>query len=143
MAALSLIGLLAMIGGMVGLLIGRQLFATSPGTIAVQVVAVGLMIWARMTFGMRSFHASATPTAGGIVTNGPYRWLRHPIYTAVALFALGGALSHPGSGAWILFGVTVVGGFLRMLAEETLLRKQYPEYEAYARRTRRMIPFVF
>ena len=143
MTSLSLIGLFAMVCGMVGLLIGHKLFAVSPAAIAAQVAAVGLMIWARLTFGIRSFHASAAPTAGGIVSTGPYRWIRHPIYTAVALFALGGAVSHPGTGAWILFGVTIVGAFLRMLAEEALLRKQYPEYDAYAHRTRRMIPFVF
>jgi protein-S-isoprenylcysteine O-methyltransferase Ste14 len=143
MASLSLVGLLIMICGMLGLLLGRQLFATTPMTISVQVLAVGLMIWARTTFGIRSFHASATPTAGGLVTRGPYRWIRHPIYTAVVLFALGAALSHPGASAWILFGVTSVGAFLRMLAEEALLKKQYPEYETYASRTRRMIPFLF
>ena len=143
MTSLSLIGLFAMVCGMVGLLIGGRLFSTSPAAIALQLAAVGLMIWARVTFGLRSFHASAAPTAGGIVTTGAYRWIRHPIYTAVCLFALGGAASHPGAGAWILFGVTVAGAFLRMRAEESLLRERYPEYEAYARRTRRMIPFVF
>lgn len=142
MTSLSLIGLFAMVCGMVGLLIGGQLFSTSPGAITLQLAAVALMIWARATFGLRSFHASADPTAGGIVTTGPYRWIRHPIYTAVCLFALGGAASHSGPGPWILFGVTVAGAFLRMLSEESLLRRRYPEYEAYARRTRRMIPFV-
>lgn len=143
MTSLSLIGLFAMVCGLVGLLIGGRLFSPAPGAIALQLVAAGLMIWARLTFGLRSFHASAAPTAGGIVTTGPYRWIRHPIYTAVCLFALGGAVAHPGAGAWMLLGVTVAGAFLRMLAEEDLLRRRYPEYLEYARRTRRMIPFVF
>jgi protein-S-isoprenylcysteine O-methyltransferase Ste14 len=142
MTSVSLIGLFAMVCGMVGLLIGGRLFSTAPLAIALQLAAVGLMIWARTTFGLRSFHASAAPTVGGIVTTGPYRWIRHPIYTAVCLFAFGGAASHPGAGAWILLAVTLAGAFLRMLAEESLLRKRYPEYEEYARRTRRMIPFV-
>jgi protein-S-isoprenylcysteine O-methyltransferase Ste14 len=41
---------------------------------------------ARVTFGRRSFHAAANPTAGGLVTTGPYRLIRHPIYTAACLF---------------------------------------------------------
>ena len=54
----------------------HALFGTGPLTITVQAAAALLMIWARLTFGMRSFHASANPTEGGLVTRGPYRWLR-------------------------------------------------------------------
>ena len=60
----------------------------------VQVAAVLLMVWARMTFGRRSFHAAANPTAGGLVTWGPYRYWRHPIYSAILLFLWSGVLSH-------------------------------------------------
>jgi len=44
------------------------------------------MLWARLTFGGRSFHAGANPTAGGVVTTGPYRFVRHPIYAAILYF---------------------------------------------------------
>lgn len=61
---------------------------------AVQVVAAALMLWARFTFGGRSFRAGANPTEGGLVTTGPYRFVRHPIYTAVLLFLWAGVASH-------------------------------------------------
>jgi protein-S-isoprenylcysteine O-methyltransferase Ste14 len=136
-------GLALMVAGMLGLLATDSLFSRSPVLIAAQAAAVALMIWARVTFGFRSFHAGADPTAGGLVTSGPYKFIRHPIYTAVCLFAGAGVAAHP-SLASAALGVAVLAGALaRMLAEETMVRRMYPEYEAYSQTTKRMIPFVF
>ena len=102
-----------------------------------------LMLWARVTFGRRSFHASADPTEGGLVTSGPYRYIRHPIYTAVCLFSVAGALTVRTPPAFAWTALVFAGGIGRMLCEETLLRARYPEYVDYARRTARMVPFIF
>lgn len=139
----SIAGLLVMAGGVAGLLTTHTLLAASPIGGFAQVVAVALMAWARITFGRRSFHAAADPTEGGLVTTGPYHFIRHPIYTAVCLFASGGVLTHR-SIETLLLGVAVVAGALaRILAEERLLVVRYPAYRDYARVTKRMVPYVF
>jgi protein-S-isoprenylcysteine O-methyltransferase Ste14 len=107
-----------------------------------QVTAVALMVWARITFGRRSFHAGANPTKGGLVTTGPYRFIRHPIYTAVCLFTTVGAAAHFSWGTILLGGLVWGGAILRMFCEEQFLAAQYPDYAQYAARTARMIPFV-
>jgi len=140
---LSLIGLLAMIAALLGLLAMRMLFSTNPIAIAVQVAAVALMIWARLTFGRRSFHAAADPTEGGLVTTGPYRFVRHPIYTAVCLFVFAGALAHLSFAAVGLAVLEFAGALFRMLVEERLLLQRYPEYAVYATRAKRMLPYVY
>lgn len=71
---------------MVGLLVRHALFAARPGLVVVQILAMILVIWVRLTFGMRSFHYPANPTDGGVVTSGPYRFVRHPIYAAMLFF---------------------------------------------------------
>jgi len=134
-------GLMAV--GIIGLAKGNTLFASEPIGIAAQVAAVALMIWARVTFGRRSFHAAADPTAGGLVTNGPYAFFRHPIYTAVCLFSLAGALTYRTPAAFGWLALIVTGAVGRMLCEETLLRGRYPEYADYASRTARMVPYIF
>ena len=132
-----------MVAGLVGLFYAGSLFLRLPWVIAVQAFAVLLMLWARITFGRRSFHASATPTAGGLVSTGPYRFIRHPIYTAVMFFVWPGAIALH-SPAAIGFAVLIsVGAIVRMLREEDLLARQYPAYVEYARATKRMIPYVF
>jgi len=71
-----------MAAALIALVVTHALFSPALSAIAVQVAAVILMLWARVTFRLRSFHASAEPTAGGLVVAGPYRYIRHPIYTA-------------------------------------------------------------
>jgi len=121
----------------------KVLLGAGPVTIAIQVIAVLLMIWARLTFGLRSFHAAANPTAGGLVTRGPYRWLRHPIYSAVLYFVWAGIAAHPSQNGILvaLLASALLG--VRMFGEERLLREMYPEYEEYARHTARVLPFIF
>lgn len=139
----SLVGLLVMVAALVGLYLTGSLFSLQPIAIALQVLAVALMVWARLAFGGRSFHASADPTAGGLVTTGPYRYIRHPIYTAACLFGWGGIVTH-----WSLLsaglGVLLfLGGLARLLCEERLVKESYPEYLEYSKATKRMIPYVF
>lgn len=132
-----------MVGALAGLLASRALFCPSPAVIAIQIAAVALMVSARVTFGVRSFHAAADPTEGGLITTGPYRFIRHPIYTAVCLFAWAGIIANLSVVAAALGMLLFAGALGRMLAEETLIVRTYPEYRDYARRTRRMIPYVF
>jgi protein-S-isoprenylcysteine O-methyltransferase Ste14 len=95
-----------------------------------------------VTFGRRSFHAAANPTEGGLVTNGPYRYIRHPIYAAVLYFLWAGVAAHLSVSHAIAALIATAGLAARILAEETLLIGRYPEYAAYARRTRRVVPFI-
>jgi protein-S-isoprenylcysteine O-methyltransferase Ste14 len=124
----------------------QSLIARNPVGIALQLFAVALMLWARVTFGMRSFHATANPTAGGLVTAGPYRYWRHPIYAAVLIFVWAGVLAHGAAPTFIdlvLGALATAMTIVRVQAEEQLLRASMPEYAGYAARTKRFIPFVF
>jgi protein-S-isoprenylcysteine O-methyltransferase Ste14 len=131
-----------MVAGLVVLLARREVLAHSVAGVAVQAMAVLLMVLARIAFGIRSFHATANPTAGGLVTRGPYRWLRHPIYAAVLYFCWAAALDYRTPAAFGAAALVTIGAFARMFMEERLLVGMYPEYRAYAARTARVIPFV-
>jgi protein-S-isoprenylcysteine O-methyltransferase Ste14 len=143
MKTISVAGLLLMIAAAAILYAVHSLVSRSPAVIAAQVVAVALMLWARATFGGRSFHASADPTAGGLVTTGPYRFIRHPIYTAACLFCWAGILANPtpiAIGAGVLL---IAGTLMRMFMEERLVAERYPDYREYAKKTKRMVPYLF
>jgi hypothetical protein len=71
MKAVSVLGYFLMIAGCLGLFATRSLFSASSLVIGLQAVAAALMLWARITFGWRSFHPVANPTEGGLVTSGP------------------------------------------------------------------------
>ncbi|HTY39371.1 MAG TPA: isoprenylcysteine carboxylmethyltransferase family protein [Bacteroidota bacterium] len=143
MNTVSVLGYALMVAGLLLLWFNRGLFCYSPVVIVLQCAAIGLMIWARATFKARSFHFSAAPTEGGLVTNGPYSFIRHPIYASVLLF-IWAAVAGSFSISNVLFGCLVsAGAWLRITCEETLVRERYPEYQQYAETTKRLIPFVF
>ncbi|MGA2260716.1 MAG: isoprenylcysteine carboxylmethyltransferase family protein [Acidobacteriota bacterium] len=138
----SIAGYVILVLALLALIARHAIFANSPATIAAQVLAGLLMLWARLTFGLRSFHAAANPTQGGLVTTGPYRYLRHPIYAAVLLFLSAAVLSHLSPLNAFLVLVAAIAVAMRIFAEECLLAERYPDYAAYAARTKRVIPFL-
>jgi protein-S-isoprenylcysteine O-methyltransferase Ste14 len=143
MLTLSIIGYLGMMGGLVGLFVMRSVFSVSPFVICLQSGAVILAVWARVTLRRRSFHVAANPTEGGLVTSGPYRFIRHPIYTAICVITVAGVAANWSwtAGAWA--GLVVGSLVLRMFCEEKLVAVRYPEYQQYAANTWRMIPYVY
>ena len=142
-ATLSVVAFASMVAGIAGLLYTDALFLPSPVVIGIQAIGALLMIWARITFGKRSFHAAANPTAGGIVKTGPYRYLRHPIYTAVFFVVWPPAIARGTTLSIAYASLISAGAIVRMLCEEFLLAREYPDYADYARVTKRMIPYVF
>jgi protein-S-isoprenylcysteine O-methyltransferase Ste14 len=138
----SLLGFGLMIAGIVLLIQQHHIFAGRAPALVVQVLAIGLMVAARITFGSRSFHAGADPTAGGLVTTGPYALLRHPIYAAVLYFVWAAAIDHRSWASVAAAALTTAGAAMRMYAEEQLLARKYPDYPAYRARTARVVPFV-
>jgi protein-S-isoprenylcysteine O-methyltransferase Ste14 len=143
LAVLSIFGYLAMVGGLLTLILGRSLFSASPPIIALQVLALVLMLWARISFGRRSFHLASNPTRGPLVTTGPYRCIRHPIYTAVCLFSLPSAAYHCSLLAGVGAVAILAGALVRIFCEESVLGATYPEYSEYRKRTSRMVPWLF
>ncbi len=139
----SLLATLAALLAIVRLVWIHQLFGEGPISIGLQAVAALFMIWARLTFGMRSFHAAASTTKGELVTRGPYAIVRNPIYAAIVLFTWTGVAAHFSlEGA--LLGLVITAGMLtRIFMEERFLRPRYSEYAQYEKRVKRLIPFVF
>lgn len=143
MRARSRVAILVVIVAMLYLLLRHALFANGALLVFAQIVAGALMIWARLTFGLRSFHATANATSGGLETRGPYRWIRHPIYAAILLFVWSGVSTHPSLGSVGAGVVASAATAVRIVAEEQLVQARYPEYAEYAARTKRLIPYVF
>jgi protein-S-isoprenylcysteine O-methyltransferase Ste14 len=142
----SLVATVLLVLSIVALLQRRALVGVPYVALALQALAIALMVWARLTFGMRSFHATANPTAGGLVTAGPYKYWRHPIYAAVLLFTWAGVLGRGVTPTIVDLSLAAFATLMtavRIQAEEQLLRGSMPEYASYAARTKRLIPFVF
>jgi protein-S-isoprenylcysteine O-methyltransferase Ste14 len=82
------------------------------------------------------------PEARRLVTHGPYRWVRHPLYLAEITGALGGLLSSISIPTVAPFAVFVVLQYWRAMYEERALVQAFPEYAEYARKTWRILPGI-
>ncbi len=71
---------------------------------------------------------------------GPYRFIRHPIYASICLFIWAGVLGNFTPVAISLGALATGGAITRLLCEEHLLARQYPEYREYSTETKRLPP---
>ena len=76
-----------------------------------------------------------------LVTHGPYRFVRHPLYVCEELAVIGTFIQVLSPLAIVVFIMHGVFQIRRMLNEETVLEETFPEYADYARRTPRLLPF--
>jgi protein-S-isoprenylcysteine O-methyltransferase Ste14 len=84
----------------------------------------------------------AMPSAETVIRRGPYRFIRHPMYSAALLFIWAAVLSHRSSWTVGIGAIVTIIATLRIVFEERLLRDRYPEYAAYAELTKAVVPYV-
>jgi len=106
------------------------------------VAGIAFAIWARLHLGRNWSPAPALKEGHELVTSGPYRLVRHPIYTGIITALLGSSLVSIAA----LIALVVVGGMFvwRVGAEEKLMMQQFPdEYPQYRQHTWALIPYVW
>jgi protein-S-isoprenylcysteine O-methyltransferase Ste14 len=134
-------------GGSGGLRAGRNASLADPLLegigLALWAAGLGLAIWARLYIGRNWGMPMTRRQEPDLVTTGPYRFIRHPIYTGILLALIGTAI------ATTLFGLIVVAilavyFIFSATREEKFLAGEFPDaYPDYKARTKMLVPFVF
>ena len=123
--------------------IRRTVFLDSVA-VALCVAGFFVAIWSRKALGAEWSRDVELKQGHKLVESGPYRFMRHPIYTAHLLMGLGTAIA---SGLLVAFAglVSFVAGFwIKLSQEERLLLRSFPDqYPAYRARVKALIPYVF
>jgi protein-S-isoprenylcysteine O-methyltransferase Ste14 len=125
------------------LIIRGEFFSRSPVVIAFQSFGVTLALWAKYIFRKQQFSAVADPGSGPLIKNGPYRFVRHPMYSAVLILIWASIFGHLSIFNASIGAIVLIVILFRISMEEKLLRERYPEYESYSRETKRLIPCIY
>lgn len=127
-----------------GILLTGPLLAPAPWLLALELGGLALGAWAILSMGIGRVSILPNPRADGrLVTGGPYAAIRHPMYTALLLFSLALVAAAPSGlriGLWLVLLADLA---FKLEYEERLLQAKFPEYGNYAKRTHKLIPFVY
>lgn len=100
-------------------------------------------LWALSANRPGNFNIHPTPHQDGeLIQHGPYRWIRHPMYTSVLLFGAALAVVTPSLAAWGLWALLASALLSKALLEERWMTQKHPDYATYLAGTRRFIPFL-
>lgn len=109
------------------------------------LVLAGLVfaLWARRHLG-RNWSGDVTVKEGHVlIRSGPYRLVRHPIYSGVVLALAGTALAIGSALGFVATVLILIGFVIKLQVEEARMRETFPDYADYCRRTARLIPGVY
>jgi protein-S-isoprenylcysteine O-methyltransferase Ste14 len=101
-------------------------------------------IWARRTLA-GNWSSDVTFKQGHeLVKAGPYRFVRHPIYTGLLLMCLGSAMESGRLRSWLGVICVAVGFWIKLKQEEKLMLRHFPDdYPNYRKQVKALVPFVF
>jgi len=114
--------------------------------IALALVFVGLAfsVWARVALGRNWSGTVTVKVDHELVQRGPYRTLRHPIYTGLLLAVLGTGLAGGRLYGVVAFLLILVALLRKLRIEERWMRDEFGDrYEAYRRTSWALVPYVY
>ena len=108
------------------------------------LAGLAICVWARATLG-RNWSGTITFKEGHeLIERGPYRFVRHPIYTGLMAMFLATSVAFGHLGGLVAVILAFASFWIKWSEEEKLMRQHFPEqYRSYERRVKRIIPFVF
>jgi protein-S-isoprenylcysteine O-methyltransferase Ste14 len=107
-------------------------------------LGLGWLVWTARHNRIGNFNLRPVAKPGAtLITSGPYRWVRHPMYTGVLVAATGPVVAGPAvwrGAAWVALAAVLIA---KARLEEAELRRQFPAYEGYRRSRSFLVPGVW
>jgi protein-S-isoprenylcysteine O-methyltransferase Ste14 len=119
---------------------------TTPDNVFVSgllIIFISLGIWALIIMKF-NFNVAPDPVKNiTLVKTGPYKYIRHPMYTSVLGFMACTVFIDFGFDRLALWIILAADIMFKLEYEEKLLKNLIPEYSEYRKSTKKIIPFIF
>lgn len=110
---------------------------------AICVAGLFVTVWARRTLAGNWSSDVTFKQNHELIKAGPYRFVRHPIYSGLLLMCLGTALDIGQLRGWLGLVSLFIGFWIKLTQEEKLLLRHFPDdYPAYCKQVKALVPFV-
>ena len=120
------------------------IFANPLLLLLIELSGLFLGIWAVLTMRIGHFNIVPEPLSWSkMVSRGPYRIIRHPMYLALLITTLPLVISDFSSLRLVFWFILLVDLVIKMGYEEGLLQELFPEYVHYQKQTTRLIPGIY
>ena len=110
----------------------------------IQLIGVLLGIWSVLVMSKSKLNIAPLPRVGShLINDGPYRFIRHPMYLSLLLVFVPMMILNNSVVGWVVFGVFSINLILKLSYEEQLLNQIFENYSDYQQQTWRLIPFIY
>ncbi len=143
MSLKSVILVILQIIAMIFLVIANNPIAIGFGLI-LQIIGVAIGLWGILTMRIGNFNIQPEVKSVTLITSGPYRWIRNPMYLAVILFYATIVVQNFSWMNGIVFIILLITILLKIYSEEEFLDERFgEEYANYKMKSKRIIPFIY
>ncbi|QCU90520.1 methyltransferase family protein [Thiomicrorhabdus sediminis] len=112
--------------------------------LAIQAVALLLALSAFWAMSLHNFNIIPDPKKGALlVKHGPYRWIRHPMYSSIIIFFLPLVMLDFTGINLILFANLMIVLLIKLHYEEWLLEQVFNNYPDYQLQTKKLFPWIY
>ncbi|MEA3406196.1 MAG: methyltransferase [Pseudomonadota bacterium] len=128
---------------LIGVLLLVLPLSLNPMVLLMQFFAIALGLWAVQTMHLGHFNIVPDPMPEiELVTRGPYKYIRHPMYSSIILFFFPLVVLNLDWLSLSLYANLCIILFIKLSYEEHLLVESLPDYEDYQQISKKLIPYI-